>query len=69
MSLSGTEWRILDLLLAAGQPLPVAQVVATIGSTAAVADALDTLHAAGLVERTGALVSVTRASASGDLRR
>ncbi len=61
MNPSETEWRILDLLLAADQPLLVAEVVAAIGSTAAVADALDTLHAAGLVERTGALVSVAQA--------
>jgi len=62
MSLSETEWQVLDLLLAADQPLPVAEVVAAIGSTAAVADALDTLHAAGLVDRAGVLVFVTKAS-------
>jgi predicted transcriptional regulator len=61
MSLSETEWRILDLLLAVDQPLPVAEVVAAIGSTAAVADALDTLQAAGLVDRAGVLVFVTKA--------
>jgi DNA-binding IclR family transcriptional regulator len=61
MSPPETEWRILDLLLAADQPLPIAEVVAAIGSTAAAADALDTLQAAGLVERRGVLVFVTQA--------
>jgi DNA-binding IclR family transcriptional regulator len=61
MSPPETEWQVLDLLLAADQPLPVAEVVAAIGSTAAAADALDTLQAAGLVARSGMLVSVTQA--------
>jgi len=43
-----TTWRVLDLLLAD-----------ELGSPVAVADALDTLQAASLVGRTGALVFVT----------
>jgi hypothetical protein len=38
----------------------MAELVTEIGSPVAVADALDTLGAAGLVGRTGALVFVTR---------
>jgi hypothetical protein len=64
MSPSETEWQILDLLLAAGYPLPVADVVAAIGSPIAAADALDTLHAVGLADRAGALVFVTQAPAN-----
>ena len=48
-------WRVLDLLLTSKRPRPVAEV----GSPAAVADAIDTLQAASLVGRTGALVFVT----------
>jgi DNA-binding IclR family transcriptional regulator len=54
-------WRVLDLLLAGERPRPVAEIVTEIGSPVAVADALDTLRAAGLVGRTGALVFVTAA--------
>lgn len=50
-----TTWRVLDLLLADERPRPVAEL----GSPVAVADALDTLQAASLVGRTGALVFVT----------
>jgi DNA-binding Lrp family transcriptional regulator len=51
-----TTWRILDLLLASERPRPIAEIVTTIGSPVAVADALDTLRAAGLIERRGILV-------------
>lgn len=54
-------WRVLDLLLASERPRQVAEIVTEIGSPVAVADALDTLRAAGLVGRTGALVFVTTA--------
>jgi hypothetical protein len=54
-------WRVLDLLLASEKPRPVAKIVTEIGSPVAVADALDTLRAAGLVGRTGALVFVINA--------
>jgi len=54
-------WRVLDLLLAGERPRPVAEIVTEIGSPVAVADALDTLRAAGLVGRTGALVFVINA--------
>jgi hypothetical protein len=56
-----TTWQVLDLLLASGKPRPVAELVTEIGSAVAVADALDTLRAVGLVGRTGALVFVTSA--------
>jgi DNA-binding Lrp family transcriptional regulator len=51
-----TAWRILDLLLASERPRPIAEIVTAIGSPVAVADALDTLRAAGLIERRGILV-------------
>jgi hypothetical protein len=54
-----TTWHVLDLLLASEKPRPVAELVIEIGSPVAVADALDTLQAASLVGRTGALVFVT----------
>jgi len=54
-------WRVLDLLLTSTRPRPLAEVVAEIGSPVAVADALDTLRAAGLAGRMGALVFVTGA--------
>jgi predicted transcriptional regulator len=53
-------WRVLDLLLASKQPRPVAEIVTEIGSPVAVADALDTLGAAGLIERRGVRVYVAR---------
>lgn len=56
-----TTWHILDLLLASERPRQLAEIVTEIGSPVAVADALDTLRAAGLVGRTGALVFVTTA--------
>jgi hypothetical protein len=52
-------WLVLDLLLTSERPRPVAEIVTEIESPVAVADALDTLRAAGLVGRTGALVFVT----------
>jgi predicted O-methyltransferase YrrM len=56
-----TTWHVLDLLLASEKPRPVAEIVTAIGSAAAVADALDTLRAAGLAGRMGVLVFVTSA--------
>jgi DNA-binding IclR family transcriptional regulator len=56
-----TPWQVLDLLLASKRPCPVAEIITEIGSAAAVADALDTLRASGLVGRAGALVFVTNA--------
>jgi hypothetical protein len=63
MNLSETEWHVLDLLLDAEQPLPIAKIVAAIGSPTAVADALDILRTTGLADRTGTVVSVRRAPA------
>lgn len=51
-------WRVLDLLLTSERPRHIAEVVAAIGSPAAVADALATLQGAGLVGCTGALVFI-----------
>ncbi len=59
MSATDTEWRILDLLLEASrQTLTVSQLVEAIGSPAAVAEALDSLRAAGLISRSGECVSL-----------
>lgn len=53
------EWVILDLLMdASEQTLAVAELVEAIGSPVAVAEAIDSLHAAGLVTRAGQLVTV-----------
>ena len=53
------EWIILDLLMdASGKTLTVALLVEAIGSPAAVAEAIDSLHAAGLVTRAGWCVTV-----------
>jgi hypothetical protein len=53
-------WHVLDLLLASERPRAVAELVAEIGSPIAVADALDTLGAAGLIKRRGVRVYVAR---------
>jgi hypothetical protein len=53
------EWIILDLLMDADeQGLSVSELVGVIGSPVAVAEALDALHAAGLITRIGQRVAV-----------
>jgi hypothetical protein len=54
------EWVILDLLLEHPHPWLVRELVDEIGSAIAVAEALEGLQAAGLIERRDALVRVTR---------
>lgn len=59
LSHTPAEWIILDLLMDAGeQTLTVAELVEAIGSPAAVAEAIDSLHAAGLITRASPLVTV-----------
>jgi DNA-binding transcriptional ArsR family regulator len=54
------EWTILDLLLEhSHRSWGVGELVDEIGSPIAVAEALEALQAAGLIERTGAFVRVT----------
>lgn len=54
------EWLILDLLLEDSQrSWRVTELVDEIGSAAAVAEALEALQAAGLIERRDALVRIT----------
>jgi hypothetical protein len=53
------EWLILDLMLAhSHRTWGVSELVDAIGSPIAVAEALEALHDAGLIERTGALVQL-----------
>jgi hypothetical protein len=55
------EWLLLDLLLEhCHRSWGVGQLVNEIGSPIAVAEALEALQAAGLIERTGALVPIAR---------
>ena len=63
MNLSETEWHVLDLLLDAERPLPIANLVTAIGNPTAVADALEILRATGVADRTGTMVSVRPAPA------
>ncbi len=57
---SPAEWIILDLLLeAAERTLSIAELVEAVGSPIAVADALDTLHVAGLIGRRADLAILT----------
>lgn len=58
---SELEWRILDLLLEA-RILGVAELVQAIGSAIAVADALETLHTARLIDRRRNLVILAAGS-------
>ncbi|MGD1057377.1 MAG: hypothetical protein ABR992_08185 [Solirubrobacteraceae bacterium] len=59
---ASAEWIILDLLIErTGGTLSTRELVDTIGSTSAVAEALEALQDAGLIERSGALVRITRA--------
>jgi DNA-binding HxlR family transcriptional regulator len=56
------EWLILDLLLEhSHRSWGVGELVDEIGSPIAVAEALEALHAAGLIERKDAFVCITRA--------
>jgi hypothetical protein len=56
------EWRILDLMLAhSHRRWGVGELVDAIGSPIAVAEALESLHDAGLIERTDAFVRITQA--------
>lgn len=60
------EWIVLDLLLDADEQRPwsVAELTREIGRPIDVADAIDALHGAGLIHRTGeGFVFVTRAAA------
>jgi DNA-binding HxlR family transcriptional regulator len=52
------EWLILDLLLERPRPWRVGEIVDEIGSTVAVAEALEVLQVAGLIERTDAFVRI-----------
>jgi hypothetical protein len=52
------EWAILDLLLERPQSWEVGELVDAIGSPIAVAEALEALQAAGLIERTNAFVRI-----------
>jgi hypothetical protein len=60
-----TEWIVLDLLVDtdAQRPWSLDEVIREIGSPIAAADALDGLHAAGLIHRTAdSFVFATRAA-------
>jgi DNA-binding IclR family transcriptional regulator len=62
---ASADWIILDLLLErSGATLSTRELVDTIGSPSTVAEALEALQVAGLVERSGALVRIARASTS-----
>lgn len=57
MSLTDTEWRVLDLLLdPAGRSWGVGELVDAIGSPVSVAEALHALETAGLIDRCAAFV-------------
>jgi predicted transcriptional regulator len=53
------EWVILDILLEHAHPWRVGELVEEIGSTIAVAEALEALQAAGLIERRDEFVRIT----------
>jgi predicted transcriptional regulator len=58
---ASAEWIILDLLLERSEAtLSTQELADTIGSMSAVAEALEALQAAGLVERSGARVRIAR---------
>jgi len=58
-SAGNVEWAILDLLLEQGmRSWGVGELVDEIGSPVLVAEALDALQAAALIERTGAFVRI-----------
>jgi DNA-binding HxlR family transcriptional regulator len=54
----GAEWVILDLLLESGRSWGVGEITDEIGSPVLVAEALDALQAAGLIQRTDAFVRI-----------
>jgi predicted transcriptional regulator len=54
------EWIILDILLERPHSWGVGEIVNEIGSPIAVAEALDALQAAGLIERADAFVRLAR---------
>jgi len=59
---ASAEWIILDLLLEQGKTTwGIGELVDEIGSTSAVAEALDALQAAHLLECSGACVRIARA--------
>jgi predicted transcriptional regulator len=55
---AGAEWTVLDLLLEYPRPWRVEELIDAIDSPVAVAEAVDTLHATGIIERTGAFVRI-----------
>jgi hypothetical protein len=52
------EWAILDLLLERPQQWGIGELVDALGNPAAIAEAIDTLRAAGLIERGDAFVRI-----------
>jgi hypothetical protein len=54
------EWIILDLLLERPRSWGVGELVDAIGSPIAVAEALEALHATGLIERRDAFVRIAQ---------
>ena len=57
MNAPKTEWQLLDLL-PEHSPLRISKLVEAIGSVVAVAEAIEALQAAGLIERTDTLVQL-----------
>jgi hypothetical protein len=58
----GVEWALLDLLLEEGdRTWGIGELVDEVGSPIAVAEALQALQAAGLIEHTGALIRIAPA--------
>jgi DNA-binding transcriptional ArsR family regulator len=58
---ASAEWVILDLLLERSKTTwSIGELVDSIGSPSAVAEALEALQTAGLIERSGAFVRIAR---------
>ncbi len=55
---AGAEWAVLDLLLDHPRPWRVEELIDAIDSPVAVAEAVEALHATGIIERTGAFVRI-----------
>jgi DNA-binding HxlR family transcriptional regulator len=55
---TGIEWTIIDLLLEHPRPWRVEELIDVIDSPTAVTEALEALHATGLIERTDAFVRI-----------